>query len=54
MGLGVPAVGQTFRILQLVNEPVNVADHDFPTGYGQKLILSIYLMITLSELKDDF
>src|SRR6266498_2140560 len=54
VGLGVPAVGQTFRILQLVNEPVNVADHDFPTGYGQKLILSIYLMITLSELKDDF
>ena len=54
VSLGMPGVGQTFHTLQLVNKSVNVADHDFPTGYEQKLIPSIYLMITLSELKDDF
>ncbi len=51
--LGVPAVGQTFRTLQLVYEPVNVADHDFPLGNGQKLIPSVYLMIKLNESNDD-
>ncbi|PKB99677.1 hypothetical protein RhiirA5_429331 [Rhizophagus irregularis] len=45
MGLGIPAVGRTFHTLQSVNEPICVADHDFPTGYGQKLIPSVYLMI---------
>ena len=54
MDLGIPAVGRTFRILQSVNELVNVADYDFPTEYEQKLIPSVYLMIIPSELKDDF
>ena len=30
IGLGIPAVGRTFHTLQSVNEPINVADHDFP------------------------
>ncbi|CAB4445231.1 unnamed protein product [Rhizophagus irregularis] len=45
IGLGVPAVGRTFHTLQSVNEPICVADHDFPTGHGQRLISSLYLMI---------
>ncbi|CAI2196407.1 15115_t:CDS:1, partial [Funneliformis geosporum] len=53
IGLGIPAVGRTFRTLQSVHEPVCVADYDFPAGYEQKLILSVYLMIKLNELNDD-
>ena len=30
IGLGIPAVGRTFHTLQSVNEPISVADHDFP------------------------
>ncbi|EXX67712.1 hypothetical protein RirG_111930 [Rhizophagus irregularis DAOM 197198w] len=37
IGLGVPAVGQTFRTLQSVHEPVGVADHDFSLGSGQNV-----------------
>ncbi|CAI2200449.1 7586_t:CDS:2, partial [Funneliformis geosporum] len=33
---------QTFRILQSVHEPVRVADHDFPAGYGT-LQLTIFV-----------
>ncbi|CAB4421627.1 unnamed protein product [Rhizophagus irregularis] len=40
IGLGVPAVGRTFHKLQSVNEPATIADHDFPIGFGQKLIPS--------------
>ena len=53
IGLGVPAVGRTFRTLQSVNEPMSVADHDFPAGFGQKLIPSVYLMIKPNEKNDD-
>ena len=53
IGLGVPAVGQTFRTLQTVHEPVGVADHDFPLGSGQKLVPSVYLMIKPNELNDE-
>ncbi|CAG8846171.1 1060_t:CDS:2, partial [Gigaspora margarita] len=53
VGLGVLAVGQTFRTLQSINEPVVVADHDFPIGYGQKLISSVYLIIKPNKLNDE-
>ncbi|GBC33567.2 hypothetical protein GLOIN_2v1783204 [Rhizophagus irregularis DAOM 181602=DAOM 197198] len=53
IGLGVPAVGQTFHTLQSVHEPVSVADHDFPLGNGQKLVPSVYLMIKPNELNDE-
>ncbi|CAB4473773.1 unnamed protein product [Rhizophagus irregularis] len=32
IGLGIPAVGRTFHTLQSIQEPVYVADHDFPAG----------------------
>src|SRR6266542_4225044 len=51
--LGIPAVGQTFRTLQSVHEPVSVTNHDFPLGNGQKLIPSVYLMIKPNESNDD-
>ena len=53
IGLGVPAVGQTFRTLQSIYEPVRIADHDFPAGYRQKLVPSVYLMIKPNELNDE-
>uniref|UniRef100_U9UEM9 C2H2-type domain-containing protein n=1 Tax=Rhizophagus irregularis (strain DAOM 181602 / DAOM 197198 / MUCL 43194) TaxID=747089 RepID=U9UEM9_RHIID len=53
IGLGVPAVGQTFRTLQSVHEPVGVADHDFSLGSGQKLVPSVYLMMKPNESNDD-
>lgn len=53
IGLGVPAVGRTFDTLQSINEPVCVADHDFPAGNGQKLIPSVYLMIKPNESSDE-
>ncbi|CAB4441827.1 unnamed protein product [Rhizophagus irregularis] len=53
IGLGVPAVGRTFRTLQSINEPVSVADHDFPTESGQKLISSVYLIMKPEESKDE-
>ena len=53
IGLGVLAVSRTFRALQSINEPVSVADHDFPTGSGQKLIPSVYLIIKPDESKDE-
>jgi len=51
--LGVSAVGRTFHTLQSVNEPTTVADHDFPMGFGQKLIPSVYLIINLNESSDE-
>ncbi|CAB4489746.1 unnamed protein product [Rhizophagus irregularis] len=53
IGLGVPAVGRTFCTLQSINEPVSVADHDFPTGSRQKLIPSVYLIMKPEESKDE-
>jgi hypothetical protein len=53
IGLGVPAVGRTFRTLQSVHELVSVADHDFPLGNAQKLVPSVYLMIKPNELNDE-
>ncbi|CAB4437176.1 unnamed protein product [Rhizophagus irregularis] len=53
IGLGVPAVGRTFRTLQSVHEPVGVADHDFPLGSGQKLVPSVYLMMKPNESNDE-
>ncbi|CAG8596260.1 7297_t:CDS:2 [Gigaspora margarita] len=35
VGLGVPAVSQTFSTLQSINEPVKVADHDFSAEFRQ-------------------
>ncbi|CAG8835585.1 24695_t:CDS:2, partial [Gigaspora margarita] len=32
IGLGVPAVGRTFKSIQTINEPVSVANHDFLIG----------------------
>uniref|UniRef100_U9U9H8 C2H2-type domain-containing protein n=1 Tax=Rhizophagus irregularis (strain DAOM 181602 / DAOM 197198 / MUCL 43194) TaxID=747089 RepID=U9U9H8_RHIID len=53
IGLGVPAVGHTFHKLQSVNEPATIADHDFPIGFGQKLIPSVYLIINPNESNDE-
>src|SRR4051794_27120372 len=53
IGLGLPAVGRSFCTLQSVNEPVCVADHDFPAGNGQKLIPSISLIIKPNESNDE-
>jgi hypothetical protein len=53
IGLGIPAVGRTFNTLQSVNELVSVADHDFPTGHGQKLIPSVYLMIKPNDSNNE-
>ena len=49
IGLGIPAVGRTFKTIQSVNEPVTVEDHDFPTGLKMKLIPSIYLFINPAD-----
>ena len=48
-----PAVGRIFRTLQSIHEPIHIADHDFPAGYGQKLVPSVYLMIKPNELNDE-
>ncbi|PKC10142.1 hypothetical protein RhiirA5_498690 [Rhizophagus irregularis] len=53
IGLGVPAVRRTFHKLQSVNEPATIADHDFPIGFGQKLIPSVYLIINPNESNDE-
>jgi len=45
----IPALGQTFQTLQLVYEPVHMADHDFPIEYGQKLVSSVYLIIKSND-----
>ncbi|GBC35238.2 hypothetical protein GLOIN_2v1766467 [Rhizophagus irregularis DAOM 181602=DAOM 197198] len=49
IGLGIPAVGRTFKTIQSVNEPVTVEDHDFLTGSKMKLIPSIYLVINPAD-----
>src|SRR3954453_8782717 len=49
IGLGIPAVGRTFKTIQSVNEPVTVEDHDFPTGSKMKLIPSVYLVINPAD-----
>jgi hypothetical protein len=49
IGLGIPAVGRTFKTIQSVNEPVTVEDHDFPTGSKMKLIPSVYLIINPAD-----
>src|SRR5206468_3063372 len=49
IGLGIPAVGRTFKTIQSINEPVTVEDHDFPTGSKMKLIPSVYLIINPAD-----
>jgi hypothetical protein len=49
IGLGIPAVGRTFKTIQSVNEPVTVENHDFPTGSKMKLIPSVYLVINPAD-----
>ena len=49
IGLGIPAVGRTFKTVQSVNEPVTIADHDFPMSTKQKLIPLVYLLINPSD-----
>ncbi|CAG8715305.1 23345_t:CDS:2 [Cetraspora pellucida] len=53
IGLGIPAVGRTFRTLQSVSEPVQLPDHDFTCGSNQKLIPSVYLIIKPNEESND-
>ncbi|CAG8780207.1 34497_t:CDS:2 [Gigaspora margarita] len=53
VGLGVPAVSRTFSTLQSINELVKVADHDFPAGFSQLLVPSVYLMIKPNETNDE-
>ncbi|CAG8800375.1 44741_t:CDS:2 [Gigaspora margarita] len=54
VGLGVPAVGRTFKTIQTFNEPISVANHDFPVDSKMKLIPSVYLVIDLANLNDSF
>lgn len=49
IGLGIPAVGRTFKTIQTVNEPVTIEDHDFPIGSKMKLIPSVYLVINPAD-----
>src|SRR5437763_1052409 len=53
IGLGMPAVGHTFRTLQSINEPTAIADYDFSVGFRQKLIPLVYLMINPNEFNDE-
>ena len=52
IGLGIPAVGRTFKTMQTVSEPVSIEDHDFPTGSKMKLIPSVYLVIDPVDSND--
>lgn len=47
--LEIAAVGQTFKTIQTINEPVSVSDHDFPKAIKHKLIPSVYLLINPSD-----
>ncbi|CAG8470119.1 9288_t:CDS:2, partial [Scutellospora calospora] len=47
IGLRIPAVGRIFHILQSINNPICVADHDFVIRFEQKLVPSIYLLMKL-------
>ncbi|CAB4483265.1 unnamed protein product [Rhizophagus irregularis] len=52
IGLGIPAVGRTFKAIQTTNEPVTVENHDFPMGSKIKLIPSVYLIINPADSSD--
>jgi hypothetical protein len=52
IGLEIPAVGHTFKTIQIVNESVIVENHDFLTGSKIKLIPSIYLLINPADSSD--
>jgi hypothetical protein len=52
VGLEITVVGYTFKIIQSVNEPVTVENHDFSIGSKMKLIPSIYLLINPANLSD--
>ncbi|CAG8818743.1 25125_t:CDS:2 [Gigaspora margarita] len=52
--LGIPAVGQTFKSIETINEPVSISDHDFPLGRKMKLIPSIYLLINPNNTNNSF
>ncbi|RGB23964.1 hypothetical protein C1646_773756 [Rhizophagus diaphanus] len=52
IGLGIPAISCTFKIIQTVNKPVIVEDHDFLTGLKMKLIPSVYLLINPADSSD--
>ncbi|CAB4464998.1 unnamed protein product [Rhizophagus irregularis] len=52
IGLGIPAVGRTFKAIQTTNELVTVEDHDFPMGSKMKLIPSVYLIINPADSSD--
>ncbi|CAG8620033.1 3137_t:CDS:2 [Cetraspora pellucida] len=53
IGFEIPAVGQTFYILQSINNPICIADHNFVIGFEQKLVLSVYLLMKLDESNDE-
>ncbi|CAG8550736.1 7259_t:CDS:2 [Cetraspora pellucida] len=47
--LGIFAISRTFQVIQSINEPVIIPDHDFLVGSQQKLVLSVYLIIDPSD-----
>lgn len=51
--LEVLAIGCIFHILQSINKPMTIADHDFPMGFRQKLILLVYLIINPNKSNDE-
>ncbi|CAI2169224.1 14479_t:CDS:2 [Funneliformis geosporum] len=52
IGLGVPAVGFTFCILQSINESKTITDQYFPMGFRQNLILASLDTSSLTHIQD--
>ncbi|CAG8752494.1 23067_t:CDS:2, partial [Cetraspora pellucida] len=46
---GITAVRRTFRVLQTIREPVMVSNYNFLVDVQQKLILSVYLIISPND-----
>jgi len=49
IGLGILAVGHTFKTMQTVSKPVSIEDYNFLTSSKIKLISSVYLVINLVD-----
>ncbi|CAG8778925.1 13736_t:CDS:2, partial [Gigaspora margarita] len=50
----VKTVERIFKLIETINEPVSIPDHDFPLGKKMKLILSVYFLINPNDTNDSF
>ena len=50
--LGISVVSRMFKIIQTVNKPVIIKDHDFPISSKIKFIPSVYLIINPADLSN--